>query len=94
VNADRDELTAALDHNRQYWDSEERRDIITDLMPVVEKIAARRSRKYAAQVLRAAAQEQRNEAGQVPDTDEGTHADGHRCAGDFLDRRADALDPT
>ena len=48
---------------------------------------------FAAAVLRAAAQEQRNEAEQVPDTDEGTHADGHRCAADFLDRRANHLDP-
>lgn len=50
------------------------------------------ARRYAAQVLRAAAQEQRNEAAQVPDTDQGTHADGHRCAADFLDRRASNLE--
>lgn len=49
--------------------------------------------EYAAQVLRAAAQEQRNEADQVPDTDQGSHADGHRCAAGFLDRRAAALNP-
>ena len=47
---------------------------------------------FAAAVLRAAAQEQRNEAKNVPDTDEGTHADGHRCAAEFLDRRAAFLE--
>jgi len=52
------------------------------ILPTVREIASQR----AAQVLRAAAQE--------PDTDEGTHADGHRCAADFLARRAAALDPT
>lgn len=52
----------------------------------------RGARRYAAKVLRAAAQEQRNEADNVPDTDEGTHADGHRCAADFLDRRAELLE--
>lgn len=45
----------------------------------------------AVAALEAAAAEQRAEAGNVPDTDEGTHADGHRCAADFLDRRAARL---
>jgi hypothetical protein len=68
-------------------DAEEIADV---LLPIVDRIAT----ATAAAVLRAAAQEQRNEAEQVPDTDEGTHADGHRCAADFLDRRAATLDPT
>lgn len=50
------------------------------------------ARGYAALVLRAVAQEQRDEANQVPDTDEGSHADGHRCAAAFLERRADLLE--
>lgn len=53
------------------------------------------ARRYAVQVLRAAAQEQRNEADQVDlisDTDGGPHADGHRCAAAFLDRRADLIE--
>jgi hypothetical protein len=45
----------------------------------------------AVEVLRAAALEQLDEANAVPDTDEGTHADGHRCAADFLIRRANLV---
>lgn len=45
-----------------------------------------------AAVLRAAEAEQRAEAKTVPDTTVGTHADGHRCAADFLARRAAALE--
>ncbi|WP_372730115.1 hypothetical protein [Nocardioides sp.] len=64
-------------------------DLVEALLPIVEGIA----KKYAAQVLRSAAMDERDEADNVPDTDQGTHADGHRCAADFLDRRADRLDP-
>lgn len=60
-------------------------DMADGLMPIMYG--------FAAQVLRAAAEEQRNEADQVPWDDEGTHADGHRCAADFLDRRAEVLEP-
>jgi hypothetical protein len=49
-------------------------------------------RSAVAAALRAAAREQRAEAENVPWDDEGTHADGHRCAADFLDRRAATLD--
>jgi hypothetical protein len=64
------------------------RDRIADaLLPVVRA----HPRTYAADVLRAAAAEQRTEADNVPWDDQGTHADGHRCAAEWLDRRAAAL---
>jgi hypothetical protein len=53
------------------------------LRRVMDALAA--AREHA---LLAAAREQRMEAENVPDTDQGTHADGHRCAADFLERRA------
>jgi hypothetical protein len=77
------------DGQRQAWAAGARPDL-DDLAELVDAYAAQK----AAEELRAAAAEQRREADQVPWEDEGTHADGHRCAADFIDRRAGALEAT
>jgi hypothetical protein len=71
------------------WRQEKWRGDTDVLLPSALAFADQR----AAEVLRAAAAEQRAEAETVPDTDQGTHADGHRCAATFLDRRAAAVAP-
>lgn len=88
--------TSAVSDNRQraaeiydaITDHHDPETVIAAALDAAEERGRAGSRVHMAAVLRAAAAEQRAEAGNVPDTDEGTHADGHRCAADFLDRRA------
>jgi hypothetical protein len=65
---------------------------LDEIAPVVAALVREGAAAAQIAVLRAAAAEQRAEAEQVPWDEKSTHAGGHRCAADFLDRRADLLD--
>jgi hypothetical protein len=80
-------ITAALVGDNSPLNRHEADWVAAALAPVVDALRA----EAAAVALLAAARQQRDEAEQVPWDDQGTHADGHRCAADFLDRFARAV---